>query len=181
MITRSSWVRISSVPLYCTNSVEPLNNLNLGSRHHKMKMRPCWMFWRRAVGGGGGGVRGVCVLLVHNEVLVHNVIHYVPVLLPSHHLQVHNICHYVPVTHPPPHQQPFFGTFKKSTAPYKVHNIDLRYIKRINEACSVLSLSGRSFYDFFSPFTYLVAVLRIRHPVSSGAWCLFDTWIRDPE
>ncbi len=29
------------------------------------------------------------VLLVHNEVLVRNVIHYVPVLLPSHHLQVH--------------------------------------------------------------------------------------------
>jgi hypothetical protein len=33
--------------------------------------------------GGGGSV-----LLVHNEVLVRNVIHYVPVLLPSHHLQV---------------------------------------------------------------------------------------------
>ncbi len=32
--------------------------------------------------------------------------------------------------HPPPHQQPFFRTFKKSTAPYKVHNMGLRrYIK----------------------------------------------------
>ncbi len=36
------------------------------------------------------------------QILVHNVIHYVPGLLPSHHLQVHNIFHYVPVTHTPP-------------------------------------------------------------------------------
>ncbi len=63
-------------------------------------------------------------------ILVRNVIHYVAVLLPSHHLQVHKIFHYVPETHlPPPHQQPFFRTFKKSTAPYKVHNMGLRYIK----------------------------------------------------
>ncbi len=29
--------------LYCTISVEPLNNLNLGSLHHKMKMSPHWL------------------------------------------------------------------------------------------------------------------------------------------
>ncbi len=48
---------------------------------------------------------------VHNEVLVRNVIHYVPVLLPSHHLQVHNIFHNVPVTHlpPPPTNSPSSG------------------------------------------------------------------------
>ncbi len=63
--------------------------------------------------------------------LVHSEIYYVPVLLPSHPLQVHNIFHYVPVTSPP-HQQPFSRTFKKSTAPYKVHNLGLRYIITIN-------------------------------------------------
>ncbi len=31
-------------------------------------------------------------------------------------------------TPPPPPQQLFFRTFKKSTAPYKVHNMSLRYI-----------------------------------------------------
>jgi hypothetical protein len=60
------------------------------------------------------------------------------VLLPSHHLQVHNIFHYVPVTPPPPHQQPFFRTFKKSTAPYKVHNMGLRYIKRLTYSFKLL-------------------------------------------
>jgi hypothetical protein len=28
-----------------------------------------------------------------------------------------------------PEKQPFFRTFKKSTAPYKVHNMGFRYIK----------------------------------------------------
>ncbi len=65
------------------------------------------------------------------QILVRNVIHYVPVLLPSHHLQVHKIFHYAPVTPPPPHHQPFFRIFKKSTAPFKVHNMGLRYIKYI--------------------------------------------------
>jgi hypothetical protein len=60
------------------------------------------------------------------QLLVRNVIHYVQVLLPNPHLVVHNVFHYVPL--PPPHQ-PFFRTFKKSTAPYKVHNMRLRYIK----------------------------------------------------
>ncbi len=41
--------------------------------------------------------------------------------------------HNVPITPPPhPHQQPFFRAFKKSTAPYKVHNMGLRYIITIN-------------------------------------------------
>ncbi len=74
----------------------------------------------------GGGALNVCV---QGEVLGRNVIHYVPELDPSHHLQGHNICHYVPVTPPPPPTTAIFRTFKKSTAPYKVHNMGLRYIK----------------------------------------------------
>ncbi len=89
----------------------------------------------RRYSGGGGWCSTVCmwgggVLLVHNEVLVRNVIHYVPVLLPSHHLEVHVLCT-SNTPPPPPHQQPFFRKFKKSTAPYKVHNLGLRYIKNL--------------------------------------------------
>jgi hypothetical protein len=37
--------------------------------------------------------------------------------------------HYVPLTPPPPQTTAIFRTFRKSTAPYKVHNMGLRYIK----------------------------------------------------
>jgi hypothetical protein len=63
------------------------------------------------------------------EVLVHNVIHYVPVILPNHHLLANNVFHFVPITPPPPPPTVLLqNMFKKSTAPYKVHNIGLRDI-----------------------------------------------------
>ncbi len=37
--------------------------------------------------------------------------------------------HYVPVAPPPPPTTAIFRNFKKSTAPCKVHNMGLRYIK----------------------------------------------------
>jgi hypothetical protein len=56
------------------------------------------------------------------QLLVRNVIHYVPVLLPNPHLLVNNVFHFFGTytTPPPPPHQPFFRTFKKSTAPYTV-------------------------------------------------------------
>jgi hypothetical protein len=92
------------------------------------------------------------------QLLVRNVMHYVPVLLPKPHLVVHNVFHYVPLPHPPPHQ-PFFRTFKKSTAPYKVHNMRLRYIKiRKTLISAVLWL----LYDFLPVPMFRIWIPRIR-------------------
>jgi hypothetical protein len=53
-----------------------------------------------------------------------------------------------PCSAPPPHPyRPLDGTIKKSTAPYKVHNIRLRYIKKFHFfklMCSGCSHEGRN-------------------------------------
>ncbi len=54
------------------------------------------------------------------QILVRNVLHYVPVLLPSHHLQVHKIFHYVPLTPPPPPtNSPSSGHLRNQQRPIK--------------------------------------------------------------
>ena len=79
--------------------------------------------------------------------------------------------------HTPPPQQPFFRTFKKSTAPYKVHNMGLRYIITIKvpvvfmaryvmvlrSATSLLGALegvGPENLDFFGPKWHDVAPLK---------------------
>ncbi len=73
---------------------------------------------------GGGGV-----LLVHNE------IQYVPIKVmvgKKWYVMYYIMYQYFFPTITYRYIMYFFRTFKKSTAPYKVHNMGLWYIKRIN-------------------------------------------------
>ncbi len=83
-----------------------------------------------SIKGGPGSIPVQCssIFGIWREVLGHNV------FLPSHHLQGHNIT----ITYR--YIMYFFRTFKKSTAPYKVHNMGLRYINIFNhlfDSCMV--------------------------------------------
>jgi hypothetical protein len=60
---------------------------------------------------------------------------------PSHHLQGHNIT----ITYR--YIMYFFRTFKKSTVPYKVHNMGLQYKKRV----FLHAIHGHHYYGFYSP------------------------------
>jgi hypothetical protein len=94
-----------------------------------------------SIRGGPGSIPGQCssIFGIWREVLGHNVYITSQYFFPA-------IIYRVQITITYRYIMYFFTTFKKSTAPYKVHNMGLRYIKyigyRYSKSKSAMTLSS---------------------------------------
>ncbi len=77
------------------------------------------------MGGGGGGCYSYIRFGIWREVLGRNVYIMSQYFFPA--IIYRDIISHITITYR--YIMYFFRTFKKSTAPYKVHNMGLRYIK----------------------------------------------------